>query len=242
MKWHLCLVILAIFTSYSAVAEEEETNFENPPLVEVVHPEDSLAPYRERRENHGVLFSLNSENFYPKNYLSTLDNVIYTDLYGETPIPIIGAELSYKYNFSLGSISFGVGYGVGTITSSISGDKRTLDITRPFGAVSYFMDNLFREPIVAPYVELKAWQIGVKETSSTDSFSATTEAGFTYSLGVLVQLNAFDEETSQGATHNYGLENTYLDVFMAKSTQTQSSEDADTESDFSFGAGIRLEF
>ncbi len=242
MKWHLCLVISVLITSLSARADEQHTTIHNPPLVEVYHAQDSLSPYKERRADHGFMISINSENFLPKNYISTLDNSIYTDLYEESPIAIMGVEFSYKYNFSMGSMGLGLGYGMGSISSNFSGEERELSITRPFGSATYIMDNLFSEPYVAPYAELKVWQISVEEKSPTDKFDAQTDMGFTYSVGALIQLNILDQDASEGATHNYGLENTYLDVFMAKTTQTQGSEDADTESDFSFGAGIRLEF
>lgn len=242
MKWHLCLVITTFVISLSAKAESYDHNIQNPPLVEVLHSEDIHDSYRERRTANGLLVSLNAENFFPKNYLSTLDNAIYTDLYGKNAILIVGIELAYKYNFSLGSMTLGAGYGAGTIDSSASGDARTLEVTRPFGSVAYIMDALFNEPYVVPYAELKIWQIGVSETSSTDTYSANTGVGFTYSIGALFQLNALDSNTARGAIHEYGLENTYIDFYMAKYTQTQSAQDADTETDFNYGAGLRLEF
>lgn len=243
MKSHLCLVILALSIFGPAAHAQNEEIKDDTPLVEVYHDIQETGDYRDRRSSHGFMFSANYQGFLPKNYISTLDsNPIYTDAFGKKSISMIEFQLAYKYNFSLGALTFGLGYGTGSVESDLSGDKRSLEVTKPSASIGYIMDALFAEPYVAPYLQLQAWQMGIKEKSSTDDFNGDTKMGFDYTVGLLLQLNALDPSSAAAALNNTGLENTYLDVFVTKYTKTQSTADADTETDFNFGAGLRLEF
>lgn len=239
MKWHLCLVITCLLMASFAWAQEGVTP---PPLVEVYHDESSVAPYRERRATNGFMFSANYTGFLPKDYISTLDFVSYKDIFGKKPIPLVEVQLAYKYNFALGSITGGLGYGIGSLSADYSGAKRSISVNKPSVSLAYIMDALAPEPYLAPYLQFQAWQMHIKESSPTDSFEADTKIGFDYTLGALIQLNWLDAVSARSATRCCGLENTYLDLYVAKYTKTQGSVDADTETDFTYGGGLRLEF
>lgn len=212
-------------------------------LVEVEINQDNLAPYKQRRDPYSINFSLNYENLELKNYISVLDNITsYSTMFNGEALPLISLGLSYQYNFFLGSVSLGANYGMGSLSGSHSGVDRSLDITKYGGSLRYTADMIMNEPYVAPYIGLQMWQFVLAEKSPTDSFSGTTQWGTAITLGLLFQLNWIDWETARQTTFNWGLENTFIDIFLTKYGPTNSDEDPNTETDFVYGAGLHLEF
>ncbi len=258
MKLHQCLVItlytLILAFSSNVYAQESDTKSEHnsaeeqsvdveTPYVEVYRDVDVFANYKDRRDNSGVLFSIDYHNLLPKSYLSTLDNSSFTDVYGENGVPMFEMQLAYKYNFSMGAIAIGAGYAMGTQTGVESNGKdATITITKPFLSATYIMDNIYEEPYIAPYGQVQMWQLGVQESSESNSFSGSTELGFSYAGGLLIQLNSIDADTARTSIKTMGLENTYLDLYAIKYMKSQSANDADTESELTWGAGLKLEF
>ncbi|MNL47867.1 hypothetical protein D3C87_1706770 [compost metagenome] len=104
------------------------------------------------------------------------------------------------------------------------------------------MDMLLDEPYAAPYVAYSMWKMGISEESPNDKFNATTQIGYSYSVGVLLQLDWIDYEVAKTATFNYGLENTFIDVYATQYAKTQAADDPNTSTDFTYGAGLRMEF
>ncbi|MBV2168359.1 MAG: hypothetical protein KUL82_06595, partial [Bdellovibrio sp.] len=98
LKSKVCIVLLAALTCSVSQAQTEEV----PELVEVQHYQDNLAPYKERREDHGAYIGLDYEGLDLKNFISTLDGKSYDELFGTSPIPLVHLSVDYKYNFILG--------------------------------------------------------------------------------------------------------------------------------------------
>ncbi len=244
MKWHLCLVILIALMAgglrSKAVAADSPSH--SPPLVQVERENNAVDLYEDRRTTHGFLFSVGYHNYTPKNYLSTLDLTVYSEIYGSSPIGMYEVQLSYKYNFDLGAMTAGLGYGSGSVSGTFNNTERTLSVTKPSLSIGYIADTLFSEPYFAPYFKVAVWQISVKESDGTQSFSGDTKMGFNYTIGALIQLNALDLDTSVYANKRFGLSNTYLDIFATQYTKTQDASDADTESELGYGAGLVFEF
>ena len=250
MKLHLSLRInlaaLLMVVSTSAFAQEEAVVFEEEiqetPLVEVHLPEDTYLPYKERRGTHGAYFGVNYEGVDLKNYISTLDNKTYFQVFGTDPVPLLHVSIDYKYNTQIGAFSIGVDYGSGELSGSQTGTSRTLKLTRYGVGVKFTADTILDEPYVAPYVGINFWQMGISETSPTDSFSATTQMGYNYTVGALLQLDWIDYDSSKEGTFNWGLENTFIDVYATQYAKTSAAEDPNTATDLLYGAGLRLEF
>jgi hypothetical protein len=177
-----------------------------------------------------------------KNFISTLDSKSYGELFGEEGIPMASLMVDYKYNFSLGSLALGLDYGKGRLSDSLSGTERSLDISKYGVGLKFTADMILDEPYIAPYVGIKFWQLGVTETSPTDSFSATTQMGMNYTAGVLLQLDWIDFDSAKNATFNWGLENTFIDLYVTQYAKTSAADDPDTETDLLYGGGIRFEF
>lgn len=219
--------------------EEQET-----PLVQVELPQDNLAPYVERRDHSGYYFGITYEALELKNYVSVLNktNVQYASVFGSNAIALISVAGDYKYNTSLGSFAAGLNFGVGEVASDKSGVDRKLSVTKYGVGFKFTLDTLWPEPYVAPYVGLNLWQLSLKDTSPTDSFSMTTQMGYNYILGFLFQLDWLDYSAAKTSTFNWGVENTFLDVYATQYAKTSSNEDPDTATDFIYGAGVRIEF
>lgn len=211
-------------------------------LVEVELLQDNLAPYKERREDHGAYVGLTYEGLDLQNFISTLDLKTYGELFGNEPIPLLRVMIDYKYNLALGSLALGLDFGQGRLSDSMSGEDRSLEVTKYGIALKFTADMIFNEPYIAPYVAISFWQMGVSETSPTDSFSAKTQMGMNYTAGLLLQLDWIDFESAKNATFLWGLENTFIDVYATQYAQTSASEDPNTETDFLYGGGLRFEF
>lgn len=248
LKSKVCVLVVALLCATNAFAEDaavvaDENSDTNPTgLVRVEIARDTLAPYKERRGNHGVYFAVGYEALDLKNYISTLDFKSYSEMFGSEPIPLINVNIDYKYNFSLGALTLGINYGNGSLSDDRSGAKRTLSIDKYGLTLKYVADVIMDEPYVAPYVGVTAWQMDISEESPTNSFSARTQTGYNYTVGLLIQLDWLDYDTAKNATFNFGLENTYLDIYATQYAATEALEDPNTETDFLYGAGLRVEF
>lgn len=233
----MILSIVAVLFSGSAFAQTE-----NEQLVEVHIRQDTLASYKERRPKHGTYFSLNYEALEPINFQSMIDGVDYKTAFGTSTIPLVYLEVEYKYNFALGGVALGFNIGQGSVSSSTSGDTRKIEISRVGIGTKYIVDNIWDEPYVAPYVGLNIWQMSYKETTTVDSYSTTIQSGMSYTIGLMLQLNWIDKGTSQQATFDYGIENSYLDLHASQYAKTDSQDKPNLETDWNLGAGLRLEF
>lgn len=215
-----------------------------PQLVEVELNQDFLAPYKERREDHGIYFSLSYESLKLKNFTSAMDGLSYDALFGESDIPLILIALDYKYNFSLGSVALGVQAGRGEVSRDKSGAERALAAGKYGVGLKYTVDYIMDEPYVAPYVGVNFWRLELEEKNKATniSVSETTQMGYNYTLGLLIQLNWIERDSAKTTTFNWGLENTFLDFYLTQYAKTTAEDDPNTETDLLLGAGLRVEF
>ena len=229
-----------------AVDEEAVIEDYREPLSDIVEmhiPIEVNQPYRNHRQDHGFMFGLNYENTQMFNYVSIVDFVTpFSEMFGDIEIPIYNMSLGYKYNFILGSLAANLGLGYGTYTSSDSGILRSLTFMKYSASASYIADTLFSEPYVAPYVTVGVNQFDITESAAEQEFSHGIQAAYFFTAGALFQLNWLDDEVARKSLVDYGLENTYLDVFVTQFQPSVDPEDPNTETEYTFGAGLRLEF
>lgn len=247
MKLHLSLkiLVLALCAVFSVSANAQDVQVqESPPLVQVEIQQDTLAPYVERREDTGIYVGISYEALDFKNYVSVLDNtnVTYAAAFGSNPVALIILTTDYKYNTSFGSLAAGVNVGTGEVSGNKSGVSRKLNVMKYGVDFKLTLDALWPEPYVAPYVGLNLWQMGIKDTSPTDELSLTTQLGYNYTFGFLFQLDWIDYDAAKTSTFSWGMENTFLDVYATQYAKTSADTDPNTETDFIYGAGLRLEF
>jgi hypothetical protein len=212
-------------------------------LVELHYPAEYNTPYRARRDKSGLMFSLGYDNVLLDRYISIIDfTTFYQDMFGETEFPVYQANLSYKYNFSLGALTANIGVGYGSISDDGSGVVRSMTLTKYIASGSYIMDALFEEPYVAPYVTAGIMSLNLEEEVAETTGSGRIDMLYFYQAGLLFQLNWLDTTVSKKNIIDYGLENTYLDIYVSKYEPSSDANDPDTSTDYSMGAGIRLEF
>jgi hypothetical protein len=229
-------------------------NYTGDGQITVERPKDVTLPYKERRNNWGVLFAINYEQFNPENYNSLILNQDYKTISGDKSIPLIGAEFGVKYNFLLGSVSALVGYSQGEIDNKSTGlDQITTSISK--ADINIAIDGVMNEPYIVPYAQFGMHSINWSEEGTvgavTSEESFTTDWNFHYKVGFSFQLNWIEkaiDPSSQEDSVRSGLENTYLDVFYtsyAQPAQVAEVNGAEGEADLQssqIGAGLKLEF
>lgn len=210
----------------------------------------SYKNYRERRTNHGFLFNFNAENVYFPEYTSILDEAPYEDMFGQEDLTLLQFNLAYKFNFFLGALTAGIGYGHGTLiddrftTAEGAFEERHLTISKKSVNVEWMLDSLMKEPYFVPYVGMSYWQLGLSEENKTTGITNSHDTGYgtSFTVGFLVQLNWIEPASARAGYMEQGLENTYLDVFWTQYQDTDSEIDPVFANDFNFGVGLRLEF
>lgn len=236
MKFILSLGTVLVL-SFSAMAQDAPL-----PLVALELQQDNLAFYKERREVHGTYVGFSYEALHLKNFISVLDARDYAELFGDEPIPLMRLTLDYKYNFFMGAVAAGLEFGKGSLSDNLSGEDRTLDVTKYGLGFRYIADVIWNEPYAAPYLGINLWQMEVAESSPSESFSASTQLGLNYTFGILLQLDWIDQDSAKNATFQWGLENTFVDLYVTQYAKTAAVDDPNTETELLYGGGLRLEF
>ena len=237
----IALVCSCAVQAFASVAEYDEP-VPGKDLVEVQILQDNLAPYKERQEDHGFYFRLAAEELLLKNFISAIDGLEYAEILKDNPTRMAMLNMEYKYNTGIGAFSVGVQAGKGNASDWASGQERTLNITKYGLGAKFTADKVLAEPYVAPYVGFTAWQMNIVEDSLVESKSEVTGIGYNYTVGLMIQLDWLDGDTAKNTTFNWGLENTFLDIYATQYAQSSGEEDPDTATDMILGAGICLEF
>ena len=235
-----------LFSFYQAPAQELDQG----DGVAVETSENYSLAYKERRSKHGVLFSIGMEKFYPIDYESLSHDVYIENIIGEDRIDLIGFEIGYKHNVSIGSLAVLFNYAQGTATGT-----RDLDFVKQGLSGNVALDALFSEPWVAPYFQAGVHQFAVTESTSTTSESASTAFSFNYRYGLLFQLNwiekAIDKTSQTDALRSSGLENTFVDIYFSQYLPSGGAQDPtvlgsegepNLASGGEIGMGLKLEF
>lgn len=236
-----CLLLMA----NDALAQGEiETSTDG--KIEVEYPAEAQAPYQDRRENWSTVFAINVDQIMPDKFRSKVSSDSYETLFGTSPIQLVQGQLGAKYNFSLGGIGIAGIFGHGEIEDGRSGSSRDLTIQKKGIVLSLVLDNLTKEPYLAPYLEGHIynfdWSEGGVEAQNMESKEGSTAFGSAVTVGVLLQLNWLDPEAAIAAQNSSGLENAFLDIFVSQYGTSGSEDDPNFETSTNFGAGLRLEF
>lgn len=218
--------------------------------IAVESPENYAQAYKQRRSKHGVLFSIGVEKFYPFDYKAIKENKFIEDLIGTDRIDLVGFEIGYKHNISIGSISALFNYAKG---SKIG--KHDLDLAKQGLSANVALDALFDEPWVVPYIQMGAHQMSITDTSTKSSQSGSASLAINYRYGLLFQINwiedSIDKTARIDALRSSGLENTYIDVYFAQYMPSGSARDPSSgaldgepnlASSGEMGLALKLEF
>lgn len=236
-------IICGILWATPEVSIAAEPPEDSNQLIEVEFAPDLNLAYSERRGPRSALFSLRYEDYKPEKYFSQFDASSYGTNYGDKALPLMGLSLAWKRNFSIFSVTIDPSLSFGNIDGTdLLGVDRSLSLTRYGIGFGIILDAMATEPWLVPYGEIQPLMFSWVEESNGEEKSGTSEITFAYRAGLLIQLNKVDERAARSALVNYGLDNTFLDVFIHQHMTSESSNDVDLQSALSYGAGIKLEF
>lgn len=238
---------LSVFSGLliSTVVAALETDLPDPeaqvtPMVEIDYPPDLMLPYRDRRPDWSLVASLRVRQFTPRAYKSEIDGNKFETLFGSRTIVLSGFSAGAKYNFSSFSMTGEIFYGTGGISDDRIGDSVDLQLNQTGASFGVWLDMITEEPKAVPYLQGEVSQVNYTEKDS--AFKASGTSGFAggVAAGFLVQLNWLDEDAARRGLVESGVNNSYLDLFVAKSSAEGSGPSFETELDY--GAGLRVEF
>lgn len=238
--WLIAILFAPVFAGAAPAQELADPLAGERSTIEIEYRPEALLPYRLRRGSWGPLLGFRYETFIPSAYESPYDGNTYDALFGGEGLQMMGLQAGAKYNLPFASISAELSYHQGGISDSRIGDDVSLRVSRTGFHAGLWLDMLWLEPYVVPYVQADVYMIDFEESDSQVSESGTAGPGFGYTAGLLIQLNKLDERASLEALANSGLQNTYLDLFITQFNG--SGGETDFAGDLGWGAGLRLEF
>lgn len=246
---------IVIFVHQKSLAAIENENIDNDVIVEKSSYDDDLEiekpisdtfklSYKERRHPNAWILGFDVERVLLNNYFSLIDNEYYLNTFGDEVVLLPTIRFGYKRNISLGAIQLEGAVGYFNLADNLSGTYRKIELIKQSLGITYVEDNILNEPYVAPYATANVYSMGITEKIESKKLNASwaTGYGIQFIFGLLIQLNSFEEKSSKTALRNYGLENTYLNIFVSKYQMTNDPEDPDTSTDYNWGLGIKLEF
>lgn len=231
-----------------AKEELEDPSFIKDGKIEIYYPPDYLAPYKERRSNWSFQFAANMENFFPSSFISKNDGLTYKELFGSQDLQLTQVSLGTKYNFSLGALTLDLIGGYGKVARVVSVNNvtegRELVVTKKAISFGWTLDAIMKEPYVAPYIQGHIMELDYQDKGDIDGDSEGRTGMTTgYTLGLLIQLNSVDPtDAALTANKNWGLNNTFLDIFATQYNSSEASDDPEFRTSLNWGAGLRFEF
>jgi hypothetical protein len=220
--------------------KNNQTNVQQEKQIFVDFDPDAFVPFRERKQNWGFQLGLNYSNFQPSKQKSKIDLLPFSETIDEG-IKAVGITIGSVMYTTLAGISAQIFYETGQAKSGRSGLQRKLEV-QMFGAkAGFYFNNLFVEPFVVPYILGKVVFLGWAEAKNAEKKSGQNEYAVGTQLGALIQLNWLESDQGLNA-QKYGLENTYLDLFVHQNNTSNSVNDPDFETNFDYGVGLLLEF
>ncbi|MBX3017177.1 MAG: hypothetical protein KF767_04760 [Bdellovibrionaceae bacterium] len=232
----------------NAATNAADPNAPSDGKIQIDYPIEVSVPYRDRRPRHQFTANVQYENFAPTGYFSpvvadpTTVDASYKGVYNQEDIPLVGISLGYKFNMPFLGLEIAPFYGKGGLKSNRTGENINLDVEKYGVRFAAYLETLFKEPYIVPYVATQMQMWGIHETGATLSFNRTTAFAFGFGAGMLIQLNWLDPAAALESLNVSGLNNTYIDVFVQQYGDTADSADPVFASDFNWGVGLRLEY
>lgn len=200
-----------------------------------------LVPYKYRRTKWGSLFTISYVQMNFTSFEPTYSAVAYEDIYG-ADTGMIEAAFDIKYNFSLGALSAQLAYGALGSSGSDGTTSSDISLSQLRMGLKFTADNLFNEPIVAPYVGGGIYNMNYKESSAGDSAGGITDPALYFLFGSYFQVDWLDSTAAVEAYSEGGIENTYLFLEARNYMASETAQDPDFSTEFSLSGGLSLEF
>ena len=229
------LAIVAFGISTGALTDDPQNN-----LVELhvqINPGESI---HERREALTYRFGILYEAFLPQNYQNLQGGATYNTLYGtQNPVPLISASLGLQWNTRIGSFYLDFVDGVGSISGAGSSSLR---LGKFGGVLGFSMDHLFSDPWVVPMIGVQAVYFNWNQVDTTTNIGGMTAETVGLIGGLSIPLTRFDPDTAQAGMRDFGIRNTYLDLYTTQYMTSNSTTDPELQTNFNLAAGLHFEF
>ncbi len=239
-----CLVALAAlllfsFSCYAETPGEFEEKYDPNGLVEVHVKADPNAPYNSRKTDWSWRFVADYEAFYPNQYVSLVDGAGYATIFGSNQGALISGGLGVQYNTKIGALFVDGIYGTGGIKGVTTGVMQVSKYGLGFG---YMLDTLSAHPWVSPFVAGQAIYFGYNETDTNISSAGTTQITTGVMAGLSIHLDKIDPDAARNAYMDYGIRNTFLDIYAVQYNTSNSKTDPNLQTTANIGAGLHVEF
>lgn len=222
--------------------------------IEVEYAPNADLPYRERRQTWAFMWGLNLVTMYPSKMMTNTDitanpnQIKFADRFYNQNLYLYELEALAKLNFGLGSIAAGLILGTGELAlresaSPIGKTGGSLLLIKSGGSAYLFLDSLFAEPYIVPYVGAQIAQMNYRDVYIVNSIERNGTVGFSAAIqsGFLLQLNALDRATAFRARKSFGIENTFIDLFVVQHSSNPSTGQPNLTTNFDYGFGFRVE-
>lgn len=227
-----------LISSFQAASEEETRDN----LVELHIAIPRSEAYRENRSSWSTRIGISYESFLPNQFVSPVDQSTYaTDFGSNGIIPIVGANFGVQHSSALGTFYLDGLYGKGNATA-LSGVQSTLSLTKYGVGVGYMLDSFASNPWVIPYGSAQEVFLGWSNSVGTSSQSGTTAYTTVFQAGIAVPLSQVDTEAGYISHRDFGIKETYLDVYGVEYLTSNNATDPEFVSGFQVGAGFHVIF
>ncbi|MGZ3722142.1 MAG: hypothetical protein ACXVA9_04375 [Bdellovibrionales bacterium] len=227
--------------------EKNKTVFVEPSFVEVTKTKGlvdyQLKSYKDRRHNWGFLIGGGYSTYEPVNYEPNFAKTEYKNVYGRPALGMIEGNFSAKRNLS--SFSLGLEGSVGTLKNENSDETyvgSVLSLTEiRVGAVLY-LDRIYEEPTIVPYLSGGAYTMIFKETLGGNGYGGNAQISPYVNGGLAFSLDWIDRRAARIAYEESEIQSSYIYAEARKYFASSNKKDSDFSNVVSFAGGIRVEF
>lgn len=238
----LAIILLMQIISVQSKAANEAHSSDL--MIEMELKADPYASNRQRRTDWSKRFSLGLENFMPEKYVSPVDQSKYSELVGTNSLQMTALNIGTQYNTRIGGFYFDTFYAIGSTSGTSNGITTTLGANKYGASFGLFLDTIFENPWMSPYASYQIFSMDWREVAPGMSVNTGGNISMmsSYQIGLSLYLDKVDPLSARDAYAEYGLKNSYIDVFGVQSLKSSNSTDPDMSTAFNWGINFRLEF
>ena len=208
-----------------------------PALVETEAELNTLLPYKQRQVKSSLLFSIGQTQLYPSSYVSPYDGNSYTNLFGENQtLPFSTLEFIVRQKWGWFDFGVGIHYGMGQTSSNKLGDPVSLNFSGPGLALGLWLNQIWDEPFVVPYLQYQYLQWSSEENSNLSGQRTMLMNSSAFKVGLQFQLNIFEKDLASRSLAAMGLQNTFLDIYLIQGLSKPIHQETH------WGGALTLEF
>ncbi len=210
-------------------------------LVDVHLRTNPHAVHKERRVNWSWRFAISGERFYPNSYISPQNQASYQDMFGDNQGYLATATIGGQYSLNFGAIFLDLQYGGGTI-SGLATTEAKMQLNKHGLNFGILLDRFSDDPLLSPFIAFQAVRFNWQESSVIGALEGETSVATGLMVGFSFHLNRSDRHSASRAYMEYGLNNTYFDLFAVQYNDSDNNLDPSFKTTADVGLGLRLEF